>query len=91
MKKFFFTLLILALFFFEIKTKDYNSSDMIEKIERLIEYLKDNDLWDDLLRLWETYNSDYVVHWCMTYDSYQVCEALIDDYLDKMDDPYDLD
>ena len=91
MNKFFFALLILALFFFEIKTENYNSSEMIEKIERLIKYLKDNDLWDELLRLWISYDSDYVVHWCMNYDTYQVCEALIEDYLYKMDDPYNLD
>ena len=90
MNKFFFTLLILVFFFFEIKAEDYNSSDMIEKIERLIEYLKENGLWVDLLR-YVDYSEDYAIHWCMQYESFHVCEVLVDDYLDDYLDDYDDD
>jgi len=84
MNKFFFALLILALFVFEVKT-DYIPPELMKKVEKLIKYLKDNGLWDDLLNMLKRYDDDYVVHWCMKYDTYQVCEALIDDYLDYYD------
>ena len=85
MNKFFFALLILALFVFEVKT-DYIPPDLRKKVENLINYLKANGLWDQLLNMLRIYDDDYVVHWCMSYDTYQVCEALIDDYLDYYDD-----
>ena len=83
MNKFFFALLILAFFVFEVKSDhdDYIPPWMMEKINRLIDYLKRNGLWDDLLNMLRRYDDDYVVSWCMQYDSYSVCEALIDDYL----------
>ena len=85
MNKFFFALLILAFFVFEVKSDwdDYISPQMMEKIKKLIDYLKDNGLWDTLLSMLRSnYDDDYVIHWCTQYDTYAVCEALIDDYLD---------
>ena len=84
MNKFFFALLILAFFVFEVKSDwdDYISPKMMEKINKLIKYLKDNGLWDTLLSMLRKYDDDYVIQWCTQYDTYAVCEALIDDYLD---------
>jgi len=84
MNKFFFALLILAFFVFEVKSDydDYISPQMMQKIQRLIQYFKDNKLWDEFLRMLGMYDDDYVIHWCMKYDTYAVCEALVDDYFD---------
>ena len=84
MNKFFFALLILALFVFEIKA-DYIPPALRKKVEDLIAYFKKIGKWDELIRMVQMYDDDYVVHWCMEYSTYQVCEALIDDYLDYYD------
>ena len=89
MNKLFSLLLILALFVFEVKT-DVIPQPYKKKIERLIEYLKENGLWVDLLR-YVDYSEDYAIHWCMQYESFHVCEVLVDDYLDDYLDDYDDD
>ena len=86
MNKLFSLLLILALFIFEVKT-DYITSYILKKIERLIKYLKENGLWVEFLR-YVDYSEEYAIHWCMQYESFDVCEALVDDYLDLYDDDY---
>ena len=74
MNKFFFTLLILAFFVFEVKSDydDYISPQMMQKIQRLIQYFKDNKLWDEFLRMLGMYDDDYVIQWCTQYDTYAV-------------------
>ena len=84
MNKLFSLLLILALIVFEVKT-DHIPPNILKRIERLIEYLKENGLWVDLLR-YVDYSETFAIHWCIEYESFDVCEALVDDYLDDYDD-----
>ena len=87
MNKFFFVFLIIALFVFEVKT-DSIPLYLKKKIERLIEYLQENGLWVELLRLVD-YSEEYATQWCMSFETYEVCDALVDDYLDDYDDDDD--
>ena len=90
MNKFFFVFLIIALFVFEVKTDSIPPPYLKTKIERLIEYLQENGLWVQLLRLVD-YSEEYAIKWCMNFETYEVCEALVDDYLDDYDDDDDDD
>ena len=89
MLKFFLVLLALALFVFEVKS-DHISKELLKRIHRLIEYLKENGLWNDLLR-YKHYSEEFTIKWCMQFETYEVCDALIDDYLDDYDDDDDYD
>ena len=89
MNKFFLVLLALALFVFEVKS-DHISKELLKRIIRLIDYLKDNRLWEEFLR-YKHYSEDYAIKWCMQYETYEVCDAIIDDYLDDYDDDDDYD
>ena len=38
--------------------------------------------WDTLLSMLRKFDDDYIIQWCMEFDTYAKCEALFDDYLD---------
>ena len=88
MNKFFFTLLILALFLFEVKP-DHIPREILQKINNLINFFIENDLWIELLKIIRLYGEDYAINWCTKYSDYYICEALIEDYLDDEDDDDD--
>ena len=84
MNKFFFALLFLAFLVFEVKSDwdDIISPEILEKINKLIHDFHDKELWNNLIHLLRNCGADTAIQWCSQFETYAVCEALIDDYLD---------